>query len=122
MSEAGAAPRSGVWSGDAPLVLASKSASRRALLAACGLEAETLAVDLDERGDEDRYFGAGRPLDRLARELACAKALAASAMRPDAYCLGADQTLTVGPSSCTRPATVSRRRNPWRRSQAGVTG
>ena len=96
MSEAGAAPRSGVWSGDAPLVLASKSASRRALLAACGLEAETLAVDLDERGEEDRHFGAGRPLDRLARELACAKALAASAMRPDAYCLGADQTLTVG--------------------------
>ena len=95
MSEADRAPRPVVWSGDAPLVLASKSASRRALLSACGLETETLAVDLDERDQEDRYFAAGRPLDGLARELACAKALAASAMRPDAYCLAADQTLTV---------------------------
>ncbi len=84
------------WSGDAPLVLASKSASRRALLAACGLAAETWVVDLDERAEEERYFAAGRPLEGLARELACAKAMAASAMRPDAYCLGADQTLTVG--------------------------
>lgn len=96
MSEPGDPPKPEVWSGDAPLVLASKSASRRALLAACGLEAETLAVDLDERAHEDRYFAAGRPPEGLARELACAKALAASALRPDAYCLGADQTLTMG--------------------------
>ena len=96
MGDASDSPKPAVWSGDAPLLLASKSASRRALLAACGLEAETLAVDLDERAEEDRYFAAGRPLDGLARELACAKALAASATRPDAYCLGADQTLTVG--------------------------
>ncbi len=95
MSDASDRPKPAVWSGDAPLVLAPKSASRRALLAACGLEAETLAVDLDERAEEDRYFAAGRPLEGLARELACAKALAASALRPDAYCLGADQTLTV---------------------------
>ncbi len=118
MSEADAAPRSAVWSGDAPLVLASKSASRRALLAACGIAAETLAVDLDERAEEGRYFGAGGPLEGLAGELACAKALAASAMRPDAYCLGADQTLTVG----TRLLHKARNRFEAAQSLAALAG
>lgn len=96
MSEGNVVPPFRAWSGDAPLALASKSPSRRALLAACGLEAETLAVDLDERDEEDRYFAAGGAPEGLARRLACAKAFAASAIRRDAYCLAADQTLTVG--------------------------
>jgi septum formation protein len=85
-----------LWSGGAPLLLASKSASRRALLAACGLAVETIAVDVDERALEDRYLAAGGSVEGLSRELARAKARAASALRPEAYCLGADQTLTVG--------------------------
>ena len=85
-----------LWAAEAPLVLASRSASRRGLLQACGLTAEAIAVDLDERALEDRFLAAGGSVGGLARELARAKALAASAMRPDAYCLGADQTLTVG--------------------------
>jgi septum formation protein len=93
----GALPReSTVWAAGAPLVLASRSASRRGLLQACGLTAEAIAVDLDERALEDRFLAAGGSIEGLALELARAKALAASVMRPDAYCLGADQTLTVG--------------------------
>ncbi len=38
----------------------------------------------------------GGSIEGLPAELARAKALAASALRPEAYCLGADQTLTVG--------------------------
>jgi septum formation protein len=87
---------SALWAADAPLVLASGSASRRGLLQACGLTAEAMAVDLDERALEDRFLAAGGSVTGLAQELARAKALAASAMRPDAYCLGADQTLTLG--------------------------
>ncbi len=84
-----------LWSGADPLVLASKSESRRALLIAAGLVATVVAVEIDERALEDRYLADGGSIESLARELARAKALAASALRPEAYCLGADQTLTV---------------------------
>jgi septum formation protein len=93
---ASAPPEPVLWAGAEPLVLASKSASRRALLAACGLGVETMAPDVDERAVEERYLSSGGALDGLAVELARAKALAASASRPGAYCLAADQTLTVG--------------------------
>jgi septum formation protein len=107
-----------VWAGAQPLVLASKSASRRALLAACGLEPDPLAVDLDERALEERHFAAGGSLEALAEALARAKALAASALRPDAYCLGADQTLTVG----TRLLHKARDRGEAAQSLAALAG
>jgi septum formation protein len=78
------------------LVLASKSVSRRALLAASGLAFETIQTNIDERLIEKRYLGGGGSVEGLAAELARAKALAVSALRPAAYCLGADQTLTIG--------------------------
>ena len=84
-----------IWRGAAPLVLASRSESRRALLSAAGLEAEFVAPDVDERAVEDRYLARGGSLENVASELAQAKALAVSAERPDAYCIGADQTLTL---------------------------
>ncbi len=96
MSEAETPSKPRLWLAAAPLVLASKSASRRALLAACGLGGETIAVDVDERALEERYLEAGGSVEGLPSELARAKAMAASALRPEAYCLGADQTLTVG--------------------------
>jgi septum formation protein len=54
-----------------------------------------MAVDIDERALENRYLADGGSLESVSIELARAKALAASALRPDAYCLGADQTLTL---------------------------
>jgi len=95
MSVVAVSPKPLVWTSPAPLVLASKSASRRALIEACGLAAETIAVDIDERALEAGWLSAGGRLDDLAAELARAKALAASAARPEAYCIGADQTLIV---------------------------
>ena len=85
-----------LWRGDGPLILASKSQSRQALLLAAGLGAKSVAAEIDERALEDRYLAAGGSLEDLAAELAQAKALAVSANRPDAYCIGADQTLTLG--------------------------
>ena len=84
-----------LWRGAGPLVLASKSESRRALLSAAGLDAEFVAPEVDERALEDRYLAGGGSLEGVAIELARAKALAVSAKRPDAYCIGADQTLTL---------------------------
>jgi septum formation protein len=77
------------------LVLASKSGARRALLSAVGLDAEVVAAELDERTLEEGHLAHGGSLNGLAVELARAKAVAVSAARPDAYCLGADQTLTL---------------------------
>jgi septum formation protein len=84
-----------IWRGAWPLVLASRSESRRALFAAAGLEAEIVAPEVDERALEERHLEKGGLLDDVAVELARAKALAVSAKRPDAYCIGADQTLTL---------------------------
>ena len=83
-----------IWRGAASLVLASSSESRRALLSAAGLDAEVVAPGVDERALEERHLARGGSLESLAAELACAKALAVSAKRLDAYCIGADQTLT----------------------------
>src|ERR1700728_2920690 len=84
-----------LWRGARPLILASASESRRALFLAAGLEAESVAPKVDERAVEDRYLAGDRSLEDLPMKLAEAKALAVSAMRPDAYCIGADQTLTL---------------------------
>jgi septum formation protein len=75
--------------------LASRSESRRALLSAGGLEAKSVTPEVDERALEDRYLARGGSIESVAVELARAKALAVSAKRPDAYCIGADQTLTL---------------------------
>jgi septum formation protein len=84
-----------LWRGAGPLVLGSGSPSRRALLTAAGLDAECVAPKVDERAAEDRYLARGGLLENVACELAQAKALAVSAERPHAYCIGADQTLTL---------------------------
>jgi septum formation protein len=84
-----------LWRGDGPLVLASRSESRRALLLAAGLDAECVAPEVDERSVEDQYLASGGSLENVASELAQAKALAVSAKRLHAYCIGADQTLTL---------------------------
>src|SRR5262249_16094478 len=84
-----------LWRGAGPLVLASRSESRRALLSAAGLDAETIAPEVDERAAEDRYLAKGGEIEDIAIELARAKAIGVSAKRPDAYCIGADQTLTI---------------------------
>jgi septum formation protein len=90
-----ATARPPLWRGSGPLILASASESRRSLFSAAGLEAESVAPNVDERAVEDRYLAGDGSLEDLPIKLAEAKALAVSAMRPDAYCIGADQTLTL---------------------------
>src|SRR5208282_5359411 len=55
-----------VWAGEDPLILASKSSSRRDLLAAAGLAAEVVSLDIDERAVEERYLAEGGSIDDLA--------------------------------------------------------
>ena len=84
------------WVGNVPLILASKSPSRLALLNATGLAAEVVFPQVDERAVEERYIAEGGSIITLAKCLAKAKAVAVSSLHKKAYCLGADQTVTVG--------------------------
>ncbi len=77
-----------------------------------------MAPDVDERAVEDRHLSSGGAVEGLAGELARAKALAASASRPGAYCLGGDQTLTVG----GRILHKARDRHAAARSLAALAG
>ena len=88
-------PTPTLWIGASPIVLASKSASRRALLAGVGLPFEVEPADIDERGVEETLSQRGEAASSLALALARAKALAVSARRPQALTLGADQTLIL---------------------------
>ena len=88
-------PAPTLWIGATPIILASKSASRRALLAGVGLPFEVEPADIDERGVEETLGQRGEAASGLALALARAKALAVSARRPHALTLGADQTLIL---------------------------
>ncbi|MBX9801883.1 MAG: Maf family protein [Caulobacteraceae bacterium] len=73
------------------LILASKSLARRAMLTDAGVDFKVQVADVDEdavKATHDPADAAG-----LAIELARVKALAVSRQDPDAWVLGADQTL-----------------------------
>jgi septum formation protein len=75
-------------------MLASKSASRRAVLESAGIPIDIEPADVDERGIEERAEPQGP--DRIAALLAREKAKAVSAEHPARMVLGADQTLALG--------------------------
>jgi septum formation protein len=83
-----------LWLAARPLLLASKSAARRALLEAAGVPIEIEPADVDERGIEARagIDDPGAAAALLARE----KAKAVAKKHPDRLVLGADQTLALG--------------------------
>jgi septum formation protein len=83
-----------LWLAAHPLLLASKSAARRALLEAAGVPIEIEPAAIDERAVETRA-GAGDAAT-AATLLAREKAKAVAAKRPGRMVLGADQTLALG--------------------------
>jgi nucleoside triphosphate pyrophosphatase len=91
-----------LWLADWPLVLASKSEIRRALLADAGIPVEVSPADVDERGIEER--AATRDAGEIALVLARAKAHAIAARLPGRLVLGADQTLALGERRFSKPS------------------
>jgi len=83
-----------LWLGLQPLLLASKSTARRALLEGAGIPVEIVPADIDERGIEAQagLKGPGEVAGLLAFE----KAKAVSMSHPERLVLGADQTLALG--------------------------
>jgi septum formation protein len=91
-----------MWLMGTPLVLASRSAIRRAVLEAAGIPVEVSPADVDERAIE---AGAGSSSPAaVAALLACSKAAAVSARMPGRIVIGADQTLTLGRRRFSKPA------------------
>ncbi len=76
------------------LILASRSAARRAMLTGAGVPYAAEDAGVDEGAIKASL--AGIDPAELARELACAKALAVSRRDPEAWVLGSDQTLDIG--------------------------
>lgn len=81
------------WRGDAPLILASGSATRRQLLEAAGLPVEVIRPDVDERAIEADVLSMGGSPAGVAAALADAKALSVSPSHPGRTVLAADQML-----------------------------
>jgi Nucleotide-binding protein implicated in inhibition of septum formation len=77
------------------IVLASQSASRRALLEAAGVPFEALSPGVDEEAAKDALRADGLNARQLADALAELKALRVSRRVPGGLVLGCDQTLSV---------------------------
>src|SRR6516164_9354588 len=90
-----------LWLAGEPLVLASKSAIRHALLRDAGVPLEVYPADIDERTIEQRSpaHDAGELAALLARE----KARTIAARLPGRLVLGADQTLALGERRFSKP-------------------
>ena len=80
---------------DIPLVLASQSASRRAMLEAAGVPFEALSPRVDEEALKEGLRAEGRTARQLADALAEMKALRLSSRAPGTLVLGCDQTLEL---------------------------
>jgi len=93
---------SSLWRGSAPLLLASTSPTRRALLESAALTVETRAPGVDERAVEAQAAGLS-PAD-LAERLAAAKAATVADQAPDRVVTGADQVLDLDGTVFHKPA------------------
>ncbi len=91
------------------LILASRSAARRAMLENAGVAFEARAADVDEAAIK----AASTDLDpvALAVRLAEAKALAVSRDDPDAWVLGSDQTLAFDGGLVSKAASLEAARD-----------
>jgi septum formation protein len=89
-----------LWLSPTPLVLASQSKVRRALIEAAGIPVEARPADLDERAIEQGVRGG--PAD-VALELARAKAATVAAMSGPGIVVGCDQTLALGKRRFSKP-------------------
>ena len=90
-----------LWLAGEPLVLASKSAIRHALLRDAGVPVEVQPADIDERTIEQQR--PVRDASELAALLAREKARTIAARLPGRLVLGADQTLALGERRFSKP-------------------
>ncbi len=98
-----------------PLVLASKSAPRRALLEAAGIPLLIDPADIDERAAEAASPQEASAPDGAALLLARAKAFETAKRNPGRTVLGADQTLALGSERFSKPKSIEAARAQLRK-------
>jgi septum formation protein len=98
-----------------PIVLASKSASRQAILRGAGVPFETMGSGVDEDAAKAQLLAAGVGPREVAEHLAEAKAVAVSKALPGAIVIGADQTLDLDGALIDKAETLGDGRNRLRR-------
>jgi septum formation protein len=91
-----------LWRGVKPLILASQSPARQALLANAGIVFEAIPAEIDERAIQ-RASGLSAP-GEIATLLAREKAISVSSRRPGQFVVGADQTLALQQLLFSKPA------------------
>jgi septum formation protein len=91
-----------LWRGKSPLILASQSRARQALLSNAGINFEAVTAEIDERAVQ-QASGLSAP-GEIALFLAREKALSVSARQPGKFVIGADQTLALGERLFSKPA------------------
>ena len=91
-----------LWRGKSPLILASQSRARQALLTNAGINFEAVTAEIDERAVQ-QASGLSAP-GEIASLLAREKALSVSARLSDKFVVGADQTLALGERLLSKPA------------------
>lgn len=85
------------------LILASASPTRKSLMEKASFSFSIIPAAVDERALESQALDAGADGRDLAGLLARAKAEAVSKLHPDAYVIGADQTLALGTEMLHKP-------------------
>ena len=101
-----------LWLAPEPLLLASRSAARRAMIEAAGIPVDIAAIDIDERAVEASAGPSGAR--QTALMLAQAKAKAAGSRWPGRIVVGADQTLALGQRRFDKPPDRSAARDQLR--------
>jgi septum formation protein len=91
-----------VWRGTKPLILASQSRARQALLANAGIAFEAIPAEIDERAIQ-LASGLSAP-GEIAALLAREKAIFVSLRHPGQFVVGADQTLALDQRLFSKPA------------------
>lgn len=89
-----------------PIVLASQSQSRRALLAGAGVAFDAAASDVDEATIKQQCKSDGLDVAATALELARAKAAVVQQRHMDALVIGADQMLEFEGAWYDKPADI----------------
>ncbi|WP_394730258.1 Maf family protein [Altererythrobacter sp. GH1-8] len=86
-----------------PIILASKSASRRAMLDAAGIQYEAIPAEIDERAVEAAWTGGEE--DHVVAGISAAKALAVAKDHPAPFVLGSDSLVVVDGKRFDKPAS-----------------
>jgi septum formation protein len=88
-----------------PIILASQSASRRAMLTAAGIDHVAIPAEIDEAAITSMLLASGDEPRAIALALATAKAEAISQLHPNRWVLGSDSIVSIDRRMFSKPTS-----------------